>query len=410
MLKRLVRSVAPVKGFRRDDRRLLTLMYLVGIFQGYAQTQAVNTLPLVRISYGLTEADMSRLFAIARSGALIAVVYAAIGDRGGRRRPFLGAYLMLFIGTGATAFATTSGFYALLQFFARWGGAGLGILATVLLAEQMRPENRAWAISLYAAAISLGSGLGLFMLPLFRGSDNGWRWLFALAFSGLVLYPLLSSKLNESRAFRLYDDTTSVFEPMIGGYGTSFWLLAGYSLAISAFSTVAVTFALERLVNDLGYSTSRAVAIMLVGGTFGGIGFFVGGRMADSFGRKAAINISLFIGLLGGLGFYWLEQPSLLIPAIILSAFGSSAAIPASAAQRAEMFPTHIRATAVQWLHSVAVLGSMIGLFIGGFTLDTLGLTQTVSLLGIGVIVAIGIQMLIPETLGTQIGHETAEA
>ena len=410
MLKRLIRSVAPVKGFRRDDRRLLTLMYLVGLFQGYAQTQAVNTLPIARISFGLSQADMSRLFAIARFGALIAVVYAAIGDRGGRRRPFLAAYLMLFVATGATAFATTPSFYTLLQFFARWGGAGLGILATVLLAEQMRPENRAWAISLYAAAISFGSGLGLFMLPLFRGSDNGWRWLFAFAFLGLIPYPLLSAKLRESRAFRLYDEPTNVLDPMIGGYGGRFWLLAGYSVSISAFSTVAVTFALERLVNDLGYTTSQAVAIMLVGGTFGGVGFFAGGRMADSLGRKAAINVSLFVGLIGGLGFYWLEQPTLLVPAIILSAFGSSAAIPASAAQRAEMFPTHIRATAVQWLHSVAVLGSMVGLSIGSLTIDSWGLSRTVTTLGIGVILAIAIQALIPETLGTEIGQETAEA
>ena len=410
MLKNLIRMVAPVKGFRRDDRRLLTLMYLAGVFQGYAQTQAVNTLPFARLTFALTEADMSRLFAVARIGALIAVVWAAMGDRSGRRRPFLSMYLVLFIATGATAFATTASFYTALQLVARMGAATLGILATVLLAEQMRPENRAWAISLYAAAVSLGSGLGLFALPIARLSDGSWRWLFGIAFIGLVVYPLLSAKLGESRAFRQYEENTSVLDPLIGGHGGGFWLLAGYSLCISAFSTVAVTFALERLVNDLGYSTSQAAAIMLFGGTAGGIGFFAGGRMADLYGRKATINSALFLGLLGGLGFYWLSPPALLIGSVTLSALGSSAAIPASAAQRAEMFPTHIRATAVQWLHSIAVLGSMIGLFIGGLTIDTWGLPRTVAVLGIGVILAIVLQALIPETLGTQIGQETADA
>lgn len=410
MLKKLVRLVGPVKGFRLDDRRLLTLMYLAGVFQGYAQTQAVNTLPFARLTYELSQAQMSRLFAIARIGALIAVVWAAMGDRGGRRRPFLAAYLILFVATGATAFATTSNVYTALQLVARMGAATVGILATVLLAEQMRPENRAWAISLYAAAVSLGSGIGLMALPIARAGEESWRWLFGIALAGLVVYPLLRSKLRESRAFRFYDEKTSMLDPLIGAYGGGFWLLAAYSLCISAFSTVAVTFALERLVNDLGYSTSQAAAIMLVGGTVGGIGFFVGGRMADMYGRKATINIALLLGLLGGLGFYWLTAPVLLIPSVMLSALGSSAAIPASAAQRAEMFPTHIRATAVQWLHSVAVLGSMIGLFIGSVTIDSWGLPRTVATLGIGVILAIGIQAVIPETLGTQIGQETADA
>jgi len=385
-------------------------MYLAGIFQGYAQTQAINTLPLVRLTFGLTESDMARLFAIARFGALIAVVYAAMGDRGGRKRPFLAAYVTFFVATAATAFSTTGGLYAALQFFARFGGAAVGILATVMLAEQMRQNNRAWAISLYAAAVSFGSGVGLIMLPLARTGEDRWRWLFALSIGGLILYPLLSSKLRESNAFQLQDRPASVFEPMIGGLGGSFWLLGLYSLSVSAFSTVAVTFALERLVNDLGYSTTQAVWIMLVGGTFGGIGFFVGGRMADTVGRKVTINIALVLGLIGGLGFYWLTSPRMIIPAIILSALGSSAAVPASAAQRAETFPTQIRATAVQWLHSIAVLGSMIGLFIGSVTIDSWGLPRTVATLGIGIVIAVTVQIIIPETLGTQISQETADA
>ncbi len=247
------------------------------------------------------------------------------------------------------------------------------------------------------------------MLPVARAGESTWRFLFGAAFVGLIVYPLLSAKLPESKAFRIYDQHTGVLDPLIGGHGGGFWLLAAYSLCVSAFSTVAVTFALERLVNDLGYSTSQASAIMLIGGTVGGIGFFMGGRIADSMGRKAAINLALVLGLVGGLGFYWLTTPTLLIPAVMLSAFGSAAAIPASGAQRAEIFPTHIRATAVQWLHSVAVLGSMIGLFIGSVTIDAWGLPRTVAALGIGVLLAIAVQVLVPETLGTQIGQETAE-
>ena len=63
-----------------------------------------------------------------------------------------------------------------------------------------------------------------------------------------------------------------------------------------------------------------------------------------------------------------------------------------SSAQRTELFPTAIRTTASQWLHSVAVLGSILGLYIAGFTIDLWGLPATVSMLGSGVLVAIFVQ------------------
>ena len=408
MAGRLVRFMTPVRGFTRADRRLLTLMYLTGVVQGYAQTQAVNTLPFSRLTFGLSEADMSEILAIARIGALLAIAFSTVGDRIGRRLPFLMAFLMLFIATGATAFAPNPTVYTVLQGFTRMGAAAVGTLAVVLLAEQLGPENRAWGLSVYAAAVSFGSGLGLVALPIARAGDSSWRILFGMSLVGLLLYPLLNSKLPESKAFVTPEKKVSPFAALVGAQAGVFWLLAAFSFLVASFSVIVVTFALERLVNDLGWTTTWASAVMLIGGTAGGIGFFAGGRMADSMGRKATINISLLIGLLGGLGFYWFDQTILVIPSVALSSFGSFAAIPAIGAQRNELFPTAIRANALQWLNSVGVGGSIAGLAIGTITIDQYGLPMTVLMLGAGVVVAVGIMAAVPETLGSQINpHRT---
>ena len=382
-------------------------MYLAGLFQGYAQTQAVNTLPFVRITFDLTSGEMSRLFALARIGALVAVVYAVFGDRWGRRSPFLIAYLMLMTATGATALAITPSLYTGLQAMARMGSAATAMLAAVLLAEQIRWDSRAWAISFYSTAVALGSGAGLLALPIAQMNEQGWRWLFGASLVGLPMYLLLRVHLNESHVFRYQERRTHVLNPLIGRYAGRFWLVAIYSLSVSAFSAVAVTFAFERLVNELGYPTAEAARIMLIGGTLGGIGFFAGGRMADSFGRKPAIIIALLVGLAGGVGFYWWSSPNMLLLATTLSALGSSAAFPVSAAQRTELFPTRIRATATQWLHSVAVLGSILGLSIAAYTIELWDLPLTVAMLGSGVVVAILVQTVIPETLGNEMGQIT---
>jgi len=406
MLKRLIRLLAPVRGFRREDRRLLTLMYLGGIFHGYAQSQAVNTLPFVRLSFGLSEGDMSRLFAYARIGAVIAVGYAIVGDRQGRRRPFLGATLLLFVATAATAFANGPLIYTILQGLTRMGGAAAGALAVVLLAEQLRPDSRAWGIAVYAAATAFGSGIGLFALPIARMGEQTWRLLFGLAALGLIVYPLLSSKLPESPAYRPVEKPPNIFAVPFGRHARGFWTLAIYSLLVASFGVIVITFGLERLVNDLGYTTTAASWIMLVGGTVGGIGFFAGGRMADTMGRKATISLALLAGLAGGIGFYWLSSPPLLIFSWTLSTFGGFASIPAAAAQRNELFPTEVRATAVQWINSTAVLGSMLGLAVGAARIDTWGLPRTVATLGVGVILAIIIQTFVPESLGTQLNQD----
>lgn len=407
MIKRILRSVMPVKGFTRADRRLLTLMYLTGVVQGYAQTQAVNTLPFARMTFGLSEGQMSTVLAIARIGALLAIVFSTIGDRRGRREPFLNAFLLMFVATGLTAIAPNSQVYTFLQGGTRMGSAAVGTLAVVLLSEQLRPDNRAWGLSVYAAAVSFGAGIGLFALPIARWGDETWRLLFGLSLLGLILYPLLRSKLPESKVFRDRDTPHSIFAALGGAHRANFWLVAIFSLLVASFSVIVVTFGLERLVNDLGWTAVQASLVMLLGGTAGGIGFFSGGRMADSLGRKATINIALLVGLVGGLGFYWLDDPVLLVPAVALSSFGSFAAIPAITAQRNELFPTAIRANAVQWLNSVGVIGSIGGLTVGTITIDQYGLPTTVAFLGVGVVLAILVMALVPETLGSQIDQES---
>lgn len=407
MIRRLVRAFGPASSYQPEDRRLLGLMYLAGLFQGYAQTQAVNTLPFVRIEFGLTEADMSRLFMIARIGALAAVACAAVGDRWGRRGPFLFAYAALLLATGATALSFSPSLYTALQMFARLGAAGAAMLATVLLAEQVRWNNRAWAIGFYTTAVGLGSGAALLALPAAQLNAGGWRWLFGAALLGLPVHLLLWSKLRESSLFHYTGGRISAALPLVGRYAGRFWLTALYSLSISAFSAVAVTFSLERLINDLGYTSAEAARIMLAGGTAGGAGFFLGGRMADTLGRKPAIILSLLAGLAGGVGFYWLSSPGLLLAAASLSALGSSAAFPVSAAQRTELFPTEIRAAASQWLHAVAVLGSILGLYAAGAAVDLWGLPLTVTALGSGVLLAVLVQAAIPETLGNEMGQVT---
>lgn len=382
-------------------------MSVAAYVQGFAQAQATNTLPFARLSLGLTAGEMSQILAITRIGSVLALLFSFYGDRRGRRGPFLAAFTILILANLGTAFVPNPTLYTALQGIVRMTATAVGVLALVYLAEELEPAIRAYGIAIYGAMASFGAGTALFALPIAEISRESWRSLFAATAIGVVFLPLLYSKLNESRAYHDPARKVHIFSAMGGRHFANFWVFALISLLAAAFSAVSLTFALERLVNELDMDTTRAVGVMLIGGTAGGFGFLLGGRLADTWGRRPTTMLGFMMSLAGGLGLYWLDSEPLIIVAVAISSLGSFAAVPALGAHRNELFPTSIRATAVVWLNTVGVFGSISGLAIGRLAIDEIGLTDTVTYLGAGLLVATLLILLLPETRGQVLREDT---
>jgi MFS family permease len=386
-------------------------MSVAAYVQGFAQAQATNTLPFARLSLGLTAGEMSQILAITRFGSILALAFSFFGDRRGRRAPFLLAFTLLVLSNAATAFVPNPIAFTTLQGVVRMTATAVAVLALVYLAEELGPTIRAYGIAIYGGAASFGAGTALFALPIAEGGREAWRYLFGATAIGLVFLPLLFSKLKESRAFRDPDRRVHLFSALGGRHFANFWVFALISLLAAAFSAVSLAFALERLVNELDIDTTRAVAIMLIGGTAGGVGFLVGGRLADTWGRRPTTMLGFFMSLAGSIGLYHFENEPLIVVAVAISSLGSFAAVPSLGAHRNELFPTSIRATAVVWLNTIGVLGSIAGLTIGRFAIDEIGLAMTITYLGGGMLLAALLVVFLPETRGQVLAdHEPAFA
>jgi MFS family permease len=339
---------------------------------------------------------------------VLALAFSFYGDRRGRRAPFLGAFTILILANSATALVPNPGAYTALQGIVRMSATAVGVLALVYLAEELAPAIRAYGIAIYGGAASFGAGTALFVLPVAETGREAWRYLFAASAIGVVFLPLLYSKLSESRAFHDPTRRVHLFSALGGRHFANFWVFALISLLAAAFSAVSLAFALERLVNELNIETTRAVTVMLIGGTAGGIGFLLGGRLADTWGRRPTTMLGFAMSLAGGIGLYWLESQPLIIAAVAVSSLGSFAAVPALGAHRNELFPTSIRATAVVWLNTIGVFGSISGLAIGRFAIDEVGLAMTVTYLGAGMLLAAVLILLLPETRGQVLDESSA--
>lgn len=396
-MRSVLRLVLPADRFEPRDRAVTFLLWLAGIAQGFVTVQAVNTLPFTRATFGVTEADMAGLLAWIRLAAIAALAFSLLSDRRGRKAPFLIAFLTMTLAGFATAFVSSPAVFTVMQSITRMAASAVALLAVVILAEQLRPGIRAYGISMYGAAASLGAGLGTMLLPIAERTDEAWRILFAGALLFLAMYPLLARRLPESRIFHA-TERLALREAVFGSEARSFWLLAVLSFGTASFSAVAAGFVFERLIGQLGLSAGLAVVVSLGGGTAGGIGFFAGGRAADSIGRKPTAIAAFVLSGAGGLLLYLTDAIPLLVLGAFLAALGGFAVIPALGSQRAELFETSHRASATTLLNAAGVVGAAAGLLLASRLIDDVGLPRTVAGLSIALLVAVLVELMLPET------------
>lgn len=279
----------------------------------------------------------------------------------------------------------------------------------VLLAEELSAGRRAFGISIYALAGSMGAGLGLIILPLAERGDDMWRILFGLTALGLLVLPVLNRFLSESRAYVPQTKSVGYSDIVNSGSGRYFWTLAAIAFCIAAFSSPAFDFVLERMINDLGWTSGSTTVLLVVASGLGTIGLIVGGKFADQVGRRITGAIALGIGLIGGVGFYFVSSGPLLALTVFLGTFGATMLTPAFAAQRSELFPTSIRASAAGFITNAGIIGSIAGFAIGALVVDSIGLPSTIAVLAVGLLVAAWLILRLPETKGKDLVHYTED-
>src|SRR5690606_17879350 len=192
----VLRPFLPTVPLRADDKWMIFLLWVTGVAMGWAQVEPSSLVPFTRIDLGVSQGGMSLILSIARFAAFFAVFVGALADRIGRRRPLIGSLALLLTATGLSALAPTPVLYGAAQALARVGAAATAALAVVAMAEGVSPPVRAYSISFFGAAASLGSGISVMTLPL--AESVSWRLPHGLPAVFLVVLPFLWRRLPES--------------------------------------------------------------------------------------------------------------------------------------------------------------------------------------------------------------------
>lgn len=368
--------------------RTLGWMWVAGIALGFAGAHAANTEPFVRSSFDADPGVMSFIFSAGRIGSLAAILLTTRGDRT-RPRAFRVAYLAAIGTVTLTAAVPSLTWYAAMTVLTRLAVSASVIVGTVIIVESVSATRRPYAVSLFGAALSLGAGASTAGLAVAEWAErtmsaDGWRVLYATTAVFVLVVPGLAGGLVETSPVALAKGWFAAMNER-----PAFWRLAASSFAFGVFSGPSGAFVIEHLVVDLDLSATRAAQVALIGGTIGGLGFWLGGWLANTLGRHRTAIVGFVFATAGGIGVYAASDPLSAGTFIALSAFGAFTLVPSFGVLRNEAFDVSYRTRAVTWINNAGVTGAIAGFAIGGILIDRLGIATTVAWLGISAGVAI---------------------
>lgn len=373
---------APPDRLSQRQVSTLALLAVASSSATFANTLFTQTANFAADSFGISNGGQSIGGAVVRLGVVIAMPFAVLADRVGRRRTIiLLAWLTpLFCALGALA--PTFGLLVASQTIARPLGIALAMLAGVAAAEDMPRNSRAYAVSVLAMSAGLGAGVAVAALKLADFGDDGWRLVYLLSLVWLPVAVSLARNLDETRRFQ----TVHPISPPMDRHRLA--LIAFVALSANLFVAPA-SFFQNRYLDDIrGYSGGGIALFTLATGTPASIGLIVGGQLADSIGRHRLIAVCTPLSTLCIVGAFFVGGPTMWALSLA-GGLTAAMAYPAFQVYRTELFPTGNRGTANGLVTAVALLSGSIGILIVGHLRDQgFGFGGLMAAMGVGQLIA----------------------
>lgn len=354
---------APPDRLNARQVRTLALLAVAASSATFANTLFTQTADFAADAFGVGNGPKGNGGAIVRLGVVIAIPFAILADRVGRRRTIILLAWLTPIFCALGALAPNFGLLVASQTVARPLGIALAMLAGVAAAEDMPRNSRAYSVSVLAMSAGLGAGVAVGSLRLADFGTNGWRLVYVLSLVWLPIAVSLARHLTETRRF----ETVHPMAPRMDRRRLG--MIALVALAANLFVAPASFFQNTYLKDVRGYSAGGISLFTLATGTPASIGLIIGGQLADKVGRKRLIAICTPLSTACVVGAFLVSGPTMWGLSLV-GGFSAAMAYPAYAVYRTELFPTGNRGTANGLVTATALLSGSIGIVVVGHLLD----------------------------------------
>lgn len=395
-------GVAGMIDFTRHERRVLAPLALTGFFETYDVALLTLAAPVLASGLGVGIGAFGVAVALIRLASLGAVPVLRLADRWGRRTLLIASLAIFTLATGLTALAVGIVAFVLIQVVARVFLATESSLASVVIAEELRPHRRGAGISVLGVISGVGFGAVAGLLLLVPLTPLGWRLFYVVALLPLLLVAYLRRNLRETRAFataRAEHRLQAAFWPRVSRAHRATCAIA--IALVSAFGLVQTAcffYASELALTTYGWD-GLFTTVVIVAGAFGVLGFLLGGRVSDLVGRRPMVATAILLTA-AGTALVFTRVEGLFIPGFFLATAGSACFLAVTLAYVAELFPTEVRATLSSLVVSCQVAAGSLGLVLSG-ALAGVAEPSTVMLVGAGALAAsVPLLRWLPEAAG----------
>jgi MFS family permease len=406
---------APPQRLPRRAAVTLAALCALSVLVGYLDDVLATTMTYAGREFGVGDGGQGVALGVVQCNAVIALGVLACADRRGRRRVVLVATVAGAALTGLGALSPSLTVLTASQVAAGALLTAQDVLLGIMAIEEMPAGARAWGLALITMCFGLGGGLALLALPLADTGPGGWRWLYALGVLAVPAVWVCARHLPESARWEADDaERRHRPPPPPGGEASGrrwttsqrrrLLVLGAGALLLALFDAPGGQMQNQYLRTQRHWSATRISVAEQITGTIGGVGTLLGGRLADTHGRRPVAAVAVGLGTAATLVEYF-SRGGALYAWMTVGCLLSYAMVPALAVFGGELFPTGRRGRAGGLLTILAAAGGLIGLAGVGLLADAIGsIGPALAVMAVGPLaLVVLIVRAYPETAGRRL-------
>ena len=352
---------APPDHLGQRATTIFSTLCAIALLSGFLSNAPAETHTYAADEFRVNQLSQGFLGALIRVGTLLAIGFAVLADRHGRRRILAWAMALGIASSCAAALAPSIEIFAVCLVVVRTCNATLGAIIVVFALEEPPAGSRAWGLSVLGLSAALGAGFVVWAQPVAGIAEWTWRLIFLIPVFMIPLIVGTIRRLPESRRF-----INHVTGLKLSNYWRPLALLGGTYFLLGLFLSPIDWFRNEYLRDKHSFSALDVSLFVVTTATPGGIGLYVAGRVADLRGRRIVVGVATVLGL-GFTTIFFNSSGVLLWPLALAAIMLASGLLPAIGVYRAEMFPTAVRARAATIVGAIGVVGGSIGIVAAGW-------------------------------------------
>src|SRR5690606_33442985 len=334
------------------------------------------------VDWGLNSSQMGWIASVNSIGMAVgALFFGALADKVGRKQIFMWTLIIFSVASGLSAFTTTLTLFLILRFFVGMGLGGELPVASTLVSESVKADERGRVVvlleSFWAGGWLIAALIAYFVIPAEFWPIEGWR--VALLITAIpALYAIyIRMKLPDSPQFRVKEESKkrSVFQNI-----ATLWekkharatLMLWILWFAVVFSYYGMFLWLPSVMVGKGFDLISSFKYVLIMTLAQLPGYFTAAWFIEKFGRKFVLVTYLLGTAASAFVFGGAETIETLLISGMLLSFFNLGAWGALYAYTPEQYPAIVRGTGAGMAAAIGRVGGIFGPLLVG-TLLTKG-------------------------------------